>query len=99
VPGELLGDPLRQGALRDVVDQDLPCLRARLGERRVLADLVRDEREHGARRRRRQVVRDRLRVRDLPTLDTVDEHEPALSSEQSHRVAGGDRVVAGRFLG
>src|SRR5262249_2694434 len=70
---ELLRDPLRQLALRHLVDEHIPRLRARLGERRVLADLLPDKREHRLRRRSREVLRDRLRVRRLPALDALDQ--------------------------
>ena len=96
VAGELLGDPLRQLALAHLVDEELAGLRAGLRERRVLAELLGDEREHGVGRGRGQVLGDRLRVRRLPALDLFDDDEPAAAAEEPHRVAGRDRVVAGR---
>ena len=99
VPGELVGDPLRQRALRDLVDENLACLRARLRKLRVLAELARDERKDRGRGGRGQVVGDCLPVRGLPLLHSVDEDEPTAGLEQPNGVAGGDRIFPGRILG
>ena len=68
---ELLRDPLRELPLGDREGEHLPDLRDRLRERRVGLQLLRDEREHGSRRRAREVRRDRLDVRGLPLVDRL----------------------------
>ena len=87
-------DPFGHTALRHVVDEDVPGLRARFRERRVLLQLRGDEREHGVRRGAREVRGDRLDVGGLPAFDLFDDHEPAATAEQAERVARRDGVVA-----
>ena len=91
--GELLRHPLGDAAFRNVVDEDVARLRARLPERRVLLELGGDEREHGVGSGAREVRRDRLDVGGLPALDVLDDDEPAAAAEQAQRVARRDGVV------
>ena len=91
---ELLRHPFGHASLRDVVDEQVSGLRARLGKCRVLLQLRCDQSEHGVRRGTAEVRGDRLRVRGLPALHLLDDHEPAAAAEEAHRVAGRDRVVA-----
>ena len=91
---ELLGDPGLNALLRDVPDQHLAGGRDRLRERRVLLQLVRDERERGRRRGRLEVGGDRLGVVRLPGLDAVDDDQPAVAREETEGVRGGDDVLA-----
>ena len=71
-----------------VVREHLARLRARLRQRRVLLQLLGDEREHRARRRGGEIRLDRLHVGDLPAVrepalgvpaavDALDDDEPA----------------------
>src|SRR5205823_12269881 len=90
--GELLGHPGREVALaRRLVAEDLPRLRGSLRERRVVLDPVADEREDGARRRRGEVLGDRLDVPCLPALDLLDDDEPRTAADQAEGAAGGAR--------
>ena len=70
---ETLRDPRVGLPLRDVVSEHVAGLRAGLRQRRVLLQLLGDERQHGARRRRGEVLLDRLHVGCLPAV-----REPAL---------------------
>ena len=74
--------------LRDLEGEHLAGLRARLRQRRVLLQLLGDERQHRAGRRRGEVRLDRLHVGDLPAVrepalgvpaavDALDDDEPA----------------------
>jgi hypothetical protein len=93
--GELLGYPAREVALpRSVVAKDLPRLCAGLREGCVALDPVAHEREDGAGRRLGEVLRDRLDVCRLPTLDLLDDDEPRAVAEQAEGVARGDGLLA-----
>jgi hypothetical protein len=96
---ELLGDPVGQLLLGDVVNEKVAGLRDRLGERRVPLDPVADEREDGGRRRSFQVRRELLDVCRLPRLDTVDHDEACVPAEQTERVASRNRVLSRRLGG
>src|SRR5206468_1940023 len=66
---ELLARPLREVALRHVVDEHVARLRARLRERRVALHLRAVQGEYGVWGGAREVGGDRLRVGCLPTVD------------------------------
>ena len=89
---ELPPDPAGQigsrASLRQVVDEQLAGLRDRLGERRVLSDSIAGEGQDRFRRRRFQVVEDRIDVGRLPTFDVLDDDEPSFADEEPERVAG-----------
>ena len=100
---EAVGDPLVDVALRDLVREHLPRLRARLRQRRVLLQLLGDEREHRAGRRGGEVRLDRLHVGDLPAVrepalgvaaavDALDDDEPGVAEEAA------DVAERGRLL-
>ena len=91
--GELFRHPLGHAPFRHVVHEHIPRLRARLAERRVLLELGSHEREHSVGSGTRQVCSDGFYVRRLPPLDFFDDDEPTAAAEQSHRIAGGDRIV------
>ena len=93
VPRELLHDPVDHLLALDVVDEDVAVLRDGLRQRRVLAQLAGDEREHRARRGVGRVRRHGLDVVRAPAFDGVDDDEP-LASEEPERVARRDGVVA-----
>ena len=96
--GELRLDPARQvglaAPLREVVEEDLACLRDRLGERRVALDLLPGQREHRRRRRALEVLLEALHLGRLPALDVLDDDESPLDREEAERVAGGLDVLA-----
>ena len=84
----------------------LAGLRARLPERRGRLQLLGDEREHGRRRRAREVVRRRVDVRRLPAalapslavlapVDVADDDQSRVA-EQAARVAQADGLLARR---
>ena len=95
---ELLRHPIAHPPLRHVVHEHVAGLGARFRERGILLQLRRDEREHGVGSGARKVRRDRLRVRGLPAIDVLDDHEPAGAAEQAERVAGGNSVVTARLV-
>ena len=92
----------------DVVHEHVADLRDRLAERGVRLQLLADEAQHGSRRRRAEVVRDRLDIRGLPAarqpapvattaVDLRDEDEAGVP-EQRPRVAGRDHVGSGHAV-
>ena len=105
---EALGDPLVDVLLRDVVREHVARFRARLGQRRVLLQLLGDEGERRARRGRGEVRLDRLHVCRLPAVrepalvvaaavDSLDDDEPRVA-EEAAGVAERDRLLTRELL-
>ena len=104
---EALRNPRVGLPLRNVVGEHVACLRAGFRQRCVLLQLLGDERQHGARRGRGQVLLDRLHVGGLPAVSepalavappvhAFDEHEPRVAEEAAGVAEGGD--LATRLL-
>ena len=105
---ELLRNPARQALLHDLVRQHLARLCAGPRQRRVLLQLLGDEREHRSGRRGREVGLDRLHVGDLPAVrepfvrvpaavDALDDDEPGVAEEAAD-VAERGRVFSRHLL-
>ena len=97
---EALRDPRVGLPLRDVEREHVARLRAGLRQRCVLLQLLGDERQHGARRRRGEVLLDRLHVGCLPAVrepalavatpvHAFDEDEPRVAEEAAGVAEGG----------
>ncbi len=101
---EALGHPAHHLLLRDLPDEHVTDLGARLRERRVLLDLLPHEAEHRPGCRSPQIVDDRLDIGRLPATRQAVEvaaapvdpgyEDESLAREERARVAGRDDVGA-----
>ena len=105
---EALGDPADAASLGHVVEQEIACLRARLGERAVLLHFEPYESEHGVRSGRGEVGGNHFDLVSPPAacrrpvllllapVDVVHEHESCVA-EEAARVAERDDVGRARL--
>ena len=99
VQRELVGDPAVDRLRLHIPDQHVAYSPDRLRDRAVLLQLAADEGKRRPGRGRLEVLGDGLRIRRLPDLDIVEEHQPCTRAEQAERIARRNRVLAGRIGG